>query len=130
LGEETVSKFEGLFSFVELDFTRERERDPDKITQDQATYGAVVEGLQGQLSNPEWKTERRKTKGILICTTRRKFLHSYPRAALKSPSQVLCIYAETLPPPHQIFIGKRLIKASPAMQKNHNRSVRMINIRR
>ncbi|MCW2097912.1 UNVERIFIED_ORG: DNA topoisomerase I [Pseudomonas psychrophila] len=49
LGEETISKLEGFFSFVELDFTRELERDLDKIAQGQATYGAVVERLHKRL---------------------------------------------------------------------------------
>ncbi len=49
LGEETISKLEGFFSFVELGFTRELEHDLDKIAQGQATYGAVVERLHKRL---------------------------------------------------------------------------------
>ncbi len=49
LGEETIAKLEGFFSFVELDFTRELERDLDKIAQGQDTYGAVVERLHRRL---------------------------------------------------------------------------------
>ncbi|WLG57765.1 type I DNA topoisomerase [Pseudomonas extremorientalis] len=49
LGEETIAKLEGFFSFVELDFTRELERDLDKIAQGQDTYGAVVARLHKRL---------------------------------------------------------------------------------
>lgn len=49
LGEETIAKLEGFFSFVELDFTRELERDLDKIAQGQDTYGAVVARLHSRL---------------------------------------------------------------------------------
>jgi DNA topoisomerase-1 len=49
LGEETIAKLEGFFSFVELDFTRELERDLDKIAQGQDTYGAVVARLHRRL---------------------------------------------------------------------------------
>ncbi|MGY2147044.1 DNA topoisomerase [Pseudomonas azotoformans] len=54
LGEETISKLEGFFSFLELDFTRELERDLDRIALGQDTYGAVVarlyQRLEGELS--------------------------------------------------------------------------------
>lgn len=49
LGNETIAKLEGIFSFVELDFTRELERDLDKIAQGQDTYGAVVARLYKRL---------------------------------------------------------------------------------
>lgn len=49
LGEETIAKLEGYFSFVELDFTRELERDLDKIAQGQDTYGAVVARMHERL---------------------------------------------------------------------------------
>ena len=49
LGEETIAKLEGYFSFVELDFTRELERDLDKIAQGQDTYGAVVARMHKRL---------------------------------------------------------------------------------
>ncbi|MFJ3119593.1 type I DNA topoisomerase [Pseudomonas protegens] len=49
LGEETIAKLEGVFSFVELDFTRELECDLDKIAQGQDTYGAVVARLHKRL---------------------------------------------------------------------------------
>ena len=49
LGEETIARLEGFFSFVELDFTRELERDLDKIAQGQDTYGAVVSRLHKRL---------------------------------------------------------------------------------
>ena len=54
LGEETIARLEGVFSFVELDFTRKLERDLDNIAQRQDTYGAVVarmhKHLEGELS--------------------------------------------------------------------------------
>ncbi|TFW43122.1 type I DNA topoisomerase [Pseudomonas fluorescens] len=54
LGEETISKLEGFFSFLELDFTRELERDLDRIALGQDTYGVVVarlyQRLEGELS--------------------------------------------------------------------------------
>jgi len=58
LGEETIAKLEGYFSFVELDFTRELERDLDKIAQGQDTYGAVVARMHKHL-----KEELSKQRG-------------------------------------------------------------------
>ena len=49
LGEETIAKLEGYFSFVELDFTRELECDLDKIAQGQDTFGAVVARMHKRL---------------------------------------------------------------------------------
>ena len=49
LGEETIAKLEGVFSFVELNFTRELERDLDRIAQGEDTYGAVVARLYHRL---------------------------------------------------------------------------------
>ncbi|WP_248767872.1 type I DNA topoisomerase [Pseudomonas sp. MWU12-2345] len=51
LGEETIAKLEGFFSFVELDFTRELERDLDRIAQGQDTYGAVVARMHRRLED-------------------------------------------------------------------------------
>ncbi len=77
LGEETISKLEGFFSFVELDFTRELERDLDKIAQGQATYGAVVERLHKRLEE-----ELSQQRG----------LPSVPMASPTRPSQTDVIY--------------------------------------
>lgn len=49
LGEETIARLEGVFSFLELNFTRELERDLDKIAQGQDTYRAVVTKLHQRL---------------------------------------------------------------------------------
>ncbi|AMB86044.1 DNA topoisomerase I [Pseudomonas agarici] len=51
LGEETIARLEGIFSFVELDFTRELERDLDRIAQGQDTYGAVVSRMHRRLED-------------------------------------------------------------------------------
>lgn len=77
LGEETISKLEGFFSFVELDFTRELERDLDKIAQGQATYGAVVERLHKRLEE-----ELSQQRG----------LPSVPMSSAARPTQTVSIY--------------------------------------
>jgi DNA topoisomerase-1 len=59
LGEETIARLEGFFSFVELGFTRELERDLDKIAQGQDTYGAVVSRLHKRL-----EAELSKQRGL------------------------------------------------------------------
>jgi len=51
LGEDTIARLEGFFSFVELDFTRELERDLDKIAQGQDSYLAVVRRLHLRLED-------------------------------------------------------------------------------
>ncbi|VXC24703.1 DNA topoisomerase I, plasmid [Pseudomonas sp. 8Z] len=51
LGVETIARLEGFFSFIELDFTRELERDLDKIAQGTDTYGAVVARLHKRLED-------------------------------------------------------------------------------
>jgi DNA topoisomerase-1 len=49
LGEETIARLEGVFSFLELNFTRELERDLDRIAQGQDTYRAVTAKLHQRL---------------------------------------------------------------------------------
>jgi len=49
LGEETIARLEGVFSFLELNFTRELERDLDQIAQGQDTYRAVIARLHKRL---------------------------------------------------------------------------------
>ncbi|AIC21829.1 DNA topoisomerase I [Pseudomonas chlororaphis] len=55
LGEETIARLEGVFSFLELTFTRELERDLDRIAQGQDTYRSVIaklhQRLEGELSS-------------------------------------------------------------------------------
>lgn len=62
LGEETIAKLEGVFSFVELNFTRELERDLDRIAQGEDTYGAVVARLYHRLE--EELTQQRAAPSI------------------------------------------------------------------
>ncbi|SFY08956.1 type I DNA topoisomerase [Azotobacter vinelandii] len=49
LGEATIDQLEGIFSFVELEFTRALEKDLDKIAQGQESFGAVVGRLYERL---------------------------------------------------------------------------------
>lgn len=51
LGEETIARLEGVFSFLELNFTRELERDLDRIAQGEDTYGAVITKLHKRLED-------------------------------------------------------------------------------
>ncbi|MDR9863450.1 type I DNA topoisomerase [Pseudomonas baetica] len=51
LGEETIARLEGVFSFLELNFTRELERDLDRIAQGQDTYRAVIAKLHQRLED-------------------------------------------------------------------------------
>lgn len=51
LGEETIARLEGVFTFLELDFTRELERDLDRIAQGKDTYRAVIAKLHGRLEH-------------------------------------------------------------------------------
>lgn len=49
LGEETIAKLEGVFSFLELTFTRDLERDLDRIAQGQDSYRAVITKMHQRL---------------------------------------------------------------------------------
>lgn len=51
LGEETIAMLEGVFSFLELNFTRELEHDLDKIAQGQESYRAVIAKLHQRLED-------------------------------------------------------------------------------
>lgn len=65
LGEETIAQLEGVFSFLELTFTRELEQDLDRIAQGQDTYRAVIarlhERLEDELSRQASKPSASRT---------------------------------------------------------------------
>ncbi|QHC91333.1 type I DNA topoisomerase [Pseudomonas chlororaphis] len=81
LGEETIARLEGVFTFLELNFTRELERDLDRIAQGQDTYRSVIAKLHQRLED-ELSSQRGRPSVPMQMTT--------PTAATIQSSEFKC----------------------------------------
>ena len=74
LGEKTIAKLEGNFTFLQLEFTSSMEKDLDKIAQGQETYSSVVarfyEHLGAELQKLQTQPSATMQRGATVPASR------------------------------------------------------------